>query len=365
MKIAHAAIVFALLLAKDVSAQVAQFGIRLVRPFDGTSTNFISFECANASIRARVDSFERRGDELRFRMVYPQSQIESGIPAYISMEQYVDPSIDLGESINIVIDYRPNSLRPPESCSQRFNRMPRQPDRIIQIETGWWVDFGLSHRRTVRGLRIDRAIGRAEFLYATFESVVLLGEIPRDVPGIWWAGGIDEQGSYYSLPVSRFLGDVCIACTTVGRERPVTSGKLIFMALSPTTGILAPPNEPARLLEVAPHSRTQFGGGAVTPLTGRWAVLARDDSMFGGFNIVVGPGDITFERSVYPLTFAFGTGRVLCPQDAQGTRCDIFLKFSSSEREFLLFSIPQDGLGNQRLYVQDSSGWRPVMVRID
>jgi len=166
--------------------------------------------------------------------------------------------------------------------------------------------------------------------------------------------------------MSSYRGLVCITCIDNQRETPTPAGQLVLMALNPTTAILAPPNEPARVVELAAFGSEQFLGRQQSSLSGRWSLLGADDAAFGGFGLQIGPEqfDPVLRVLSYAISFSFGSGRAECSGEILG--CRIYLRFSGLDHEFLLFEIPYEGVGNQRLYTRDGSGrWRSVMVRMD
>jgi hypothetical protein len=351
-------------------ATAQNLGIRLLRPYDGSSANIVSARCFDLLYDAEVTAFERVGNELRFNLQMPRNSPSVSFPEQanflLALEHYVSPDEYLGERLSIRLTYR--SLRwfsyePPRSCTETFVR-GAAVETTIPIESGWWVDFLEAHGTVGRGLMLDRASGRLAIRYVTYSGPASIDNplIPPN-PGIWISGAAREAGRYYSIEMTSYQGGVCIPCVRYQREVQLAVGPLILYVLTPTSAILAPPNEPTRLIEQAAFPSDRYPHRYQSSLTGRWAILGSEDALFGGFPIELGPEEEGQYFLSYPITFRFGSGRMHCDDTLV---CKLYLRFTGLDHEFLLFEIPERGVGNQKLYVQNSQGtWRPVMVRID
>ncbi len=368
MSIRSLLFVCAIAFASTVAAQFPD--IRLLRPFDGTSANIVAARCPSLNYSAELVSFERVGNELRFVLRMPRISILGNpefLDYYLALEHFVDASEAIGDELRITLRYRPAYSLPHDpdlTCSQLFRREASTTiDRSVPAESGWWVDYRKGHERLGRGLMLDRGVDRIELRYLTFT-----GSAPADAsfveyPQSWLNGVAQGAGPYFSLPMTTFLGGYCLPCAGSHTERTIPAGRLILFLLSPTTAILAPPNEPARLIEQAAFPSDRFPQRTQSTLTGRWAIVGNDDSILGGFPIELGAEESGDHFISYPIIFRFGTGRFRCDYPQV---CKLYLRFTGLDHEFELFDIPADGIGNQKLYVQDSQGnWRPVMVRID
>lgn len=350
-------------------AMAQNLGIRLLRPYDGTSANVVAARCIALNYSADVAGFTRIGSHLHFELRLPNAAVlgnDEFHDVFLALEHYVEASEEIGDSVTVTLTYRPAVSfphDPPLSCTQTFHRQPQAAETPIPIESGWWVDFLKSHGVLGRGLMLDRGSGRIELRYLSFAGPSPVGAPYTQHPDMWTSGATRHLSSYLSIPMTHYSGGFCIPCFGDQRELGTPVGRMIFHALTPTTAILAPPNEPARLIEQAAFPSDRFPNRRQSSLTGRWAILGSEDALFGGFPIELGAEEEGQYFLSYPITFRFGSGRMHCDNTPV---CKLHLRFTGLDREFLLFEIPEHGVGNQKLYVQSSQGtWRPVMVRID
>jgi len=352
------------------AGQLAGQNIRLLRDFDGTSANIIEVSGFGINFSAEVASFERVGSELRFTLRYPQSTNPlTGVEhekLFIALEHYVAGTENLGGTLTITIIYRPNALSPFRDVSVTFATQTAS-GVFVPLESGWWSDYFLNQGNVGRGVSIDRVGDRVFVRALTYHALASIDDpsIPR-APGVWVNGSGLIRNNYLSVVVDSFHGGVCISCVRNQREARTPAGRLILASISPTTAVLAPPGERARMIELAAVPSDLDLDRLETSLTGRWLISGGDNAVFGGFPVTIGaeqhdPGARLYR---YSLSFQFGTGRAECGPTING--CRIYVSFSGLDREFSLFEIPSAGVGNRALYVQDTRRvWAPVMLRID
>lgn len=343
----------------------AQF-MRLLRPYDGTSANIVRTESASFDYRSQVVQFTRSGSELHFLLRRPQRM--SGIfPSgnfHLALEQYVPADEPIGPELRIRLTSLSPSGQPQSTISATFTR-ESDAEIPIDLEAGWWSDLANNQGTLARGMHLERVAGRIHLRYLTFPGLASIDDrVNPRLPGTWIAGSGEQRTPYVSIPVYRYEGGVCLACTLGPIEEAVPAGRVILYALTPTTAIMAPPNEEARMIELGAIPTDGDSRRLGTPLTGRWALLNPEDSAFGGLPIDIGPERLDAPAFTYryDIQHAFGGGRA--EFDRFGVR--IFLQFTGFDAEFQFLSVPYDGVGNQKLYRQRADGhWRPAMVRLD
>jgi hypothetical protein len=343
----------------------AQF-LRLLRPYDGTSANIVRTESASFDYRSRVVRFTRSGSELTFEIQRPQRSSFLFVSGnfHIALEQFVPADEPIGPELRLRLTNLSPSGRPMGTVNATFT-IESGTEVPIHLESGWWSDFAENQANLARGMDLERVAGRIHLRYLTFPGLGSIDDqINPRLPGTWISGSAGERTPYVSIPVYSYEGGVCLACTGGPLEQPVPAGRVILYALTPTTAIMAPPNEEARLIELGGVSAELERYRRRTPLSGRWTLLNPEDAAFGGLQIDIGPETIDAAAFTYryEIQHAFGGGRA--EFDSSGVR--IFLRFAGFNAEFPFLNVPFDGVGNQRLYRMLGDGrWRPAMVRVD
>lgn len=355
-----------LILCSFWSAGVSAQFIRLLRPYDGTSANIVRTESASFDYRSQVVQFTRSGSELRFVLQRPRS-MSNIFPTgffHLALEQYVPADEPIGPELRIRLTSLSPSGQPQSTIIATFTR-GSGTEIPIDLEAGWWSDLSENQGEIARGMNLERVAGRIHLRYLTFPGLASIDDrVNPRLPGTWIAGSGDARTPYVSIPVYRYEGGVCLACTGSPIELAVPAGRVILYALTPTTAVMAPPNEEARLINLSAIPTEGDPRRNETRLTGRWALLNPEDSAFGGLPIDIGPERLDAPAFTYryDIQHAFGGGRA--EFDRFGVR--IFLRFTGFDAEFQFLSVPYDGVGNQKLYRQRADGhWRPAMVRLD
>lgn len=361
---------FALCLCLASWAQ-AQPQLELLLPYDGTSRNFLIGR--SLGYRAYITSFQRTANGLEFALQYDSSPNVPTVPEladlYIPLARFVPADEPLGDRLSVTIRYPSSSCVACLEARAEFLRHPSPARPLPPAESGWWVDFLRNQRRIGRGISIARAGRDVSAQLLTYPQEHLDPSLPQPShPGIWLVGATRADGPYVAVPMRHYRGSVCLSCAFFSEgEDASPAGELILAFLSPTTAVLAPPNERARLIELAALPPDERPLLTFSLLTGRWSLLPAEDAAFGGIVVEFAPPVLHEQprpsRFEHALSFAFGSGRAVCSSVGS---CQIFLRFDGFDREFLYAEIPREGLGNRHLYVPRADGsWRVLATRID